>query len=292
MVGRNVFVWDDDHAWVVTSPTTVALTTDGGATWGVRSLPIKCSQWVGVTFSDLQHGHLVCLDPLHDSTPTTDTVLATSDGGKTWLVSAIRATTAHGWFGTDIVSSGLADIFAAAISQDTGDQTQLAQSSNGGLLWTSVGLPGLASVYHGGGSIQPLGPPTILDGGILFAVSDSSHPTNPVRIWTSMQSQPWAEVTMGGSAPSAPVAFVSTQHWFARGHGGVGIVETTDAGRDWSAVSARGLPDGATYFLGFLNGKSGAAVVDAPRISSDLFQVMYVTGDAGRSWVPATLPER
>lgn len=285
-LGRSVVVWDDRTAWVVESATSVAYTEDRGLNWRSSTLPSGCLEWVGLSFSTKEHGYLVCL--VEDG--PSSRVLTTMDGGATWDVANASVRTGSGWLGTDIVAAEPSSIWAAAISQDSGTQPQLAVSRDGGSNWFDVRLPGLDPAYRGGGQIGPLGPPLVDGTRLTVAVSDAIRASgSTLRVWNSSDSgDTWAEVAIDGRAV-APLAFITADRWIAEAPQKGELALTDNAGRDWKKFATQGLPSGDRYGFAFSDENDGMMLVGTPAGPGDIWVVMFVTQDAGRHWQPANI---
>jgi photosystem II stability/assembly factor-like uncharacterized protein len=91
--GTCVATQGNDNAWAVTggvSPPRVLVTQDGGDTWRAYDLPLRGSPSAGafsVAFRDPRHG-MVGGGDLDPSAAPFDQTATTSDGGKTWTVTA------------------------------------------------------------------------------------------------------------------------------------------------------------------------------------------------------------
>jgi photosystem II stability/assembly factor-like uncharacterized protein len=286
VLGPGLVVWDSRRAWVVESASTVARTTDGGETWLSATLPGECLEWTGLAFASADHGYLVCL--VGDG--ASDFVMETLDGGVTWSTANGGARTASGWFGTHLAASGASDVWAAAIEQENGTEPLLAGSRDGGRTWFEVSLPGVGATYHGGGTIEPIGPPVVDGGRLAVAAYDRSGGDGRIRIWESADSgATWSEVRSNGPLTGGRVAFVTPDLWVAEDRRASEIHRTLDAGRTWESFPTEGLTNGTRYGLTFATAMDGMIVAEAP--DGDLMEplVLFVTRDGGRTWRLARL---
>ena len=104
----DVFFADASHGWAVGPDSTVLSTSDGGATWVRRTLPIAASL-NAVFFADTLHGWAVGIT----GDPEQAAVVATVDGGQTWtaqsapgrnLVGGVAFTSSVAWaYGDGVV---------------------------------------------------------------------------------------------------------------------------------------------------------------------------------------------
>ena len=288
LAGQTVSVLDAHHVWAMVDNSTVAFTVDGAVSWQTAQLPVRCSDWVGLAFADPTRGVLVCVNPGRGN----DTVLLTSDGGRTWAVVSEGARTPAGRLGTQVAFSGKSRIWAVAASQDTGTQAMAAVSRDGGVTWSDVALSGLARTYQGGDSVEPLGPPEFTEGGAGgFAVSGDQVAHGPApRIWeTDDGGMSWREEAGPPNDVSyTAVAFVRPAHWLALRSSG-GVSATVDGGVVWTTSPVAGLPDPVSaYALAFSDARHGITLVEM-RSYEDSLELLS-TADSGLTWRPASLP--
>jgi photosystem II stability/assembly factor-like uncharacterized protein len=91
--GTCVAAQGKNNAWAVTggaSPSRVLVTRDGGDTWNAYDSPLRGSPSAGlfsVAFRDARHG-MVGGGDLDPSAPPFDQTAISSDGGKSWAVTA------------------------------------------------------------------------------------------------------------------------------------------------------------------------------------------------------------
>jgi photosystem II stability/assembly factor-like uncharacterized protein len=100
----SAFFLDSEHGWVVftlgepgvSTHFDLATTDDGGSNWSTAPLNLPPGMGTGfnggssLSFADLQHGWLVLSAGLSLVSSGSGGVFATSDGGKTWAVPAVR----------------------------------------------------------------------------------------------------------------------------------------------------------------------------------------------------------
>jgi photosystem II stability/assembly factor-like uncharacterized protein len=289
LAGQTVFVLDAHHAWAMVDTSTVAFTVDGASSWQTAELPDTCSDWVGLAFADPNHGVLLCVNPGRD----TDTVLLTANGGHAWSVMNTAARTPSGRLGTQVAISPNSWIWAVAASQDTGTQAMAGVSRDGGVTWSDVRLPGLAQEYHGGDSVEPLGPPEFTEGGTgALAVSADrlANGTAP-RIWEADgRGISWREEAgPPNDAPYTAMAFVGPGQWLALRSSGA-VTATMDGGAVWTTRPATGLPSPLTaHALVFSDPQHGITLVEVPSPSHEDWLELLSTADAGVTWRPVSL---
>ena len=120
-----------NNAWAVTggaSPSRVLVTQDGGDTWSAYDSPLRGSPSAGlfsVSFRDGQHG-MVGGGDLDPTAPPFDQTATSSDGGKTWTVTAEQP--------------GIGTVFGLSYTADAGkarpNGRTVVVTGPGGAAWT------------------------------------------------------------------------------------------------------------------------------------------------------------
>ena len=317
-----VFVLDPDHAWTITSssgssyaensnvsPTVwnlvVVRTSDGGGTWLQTTVSGDFSCGTATfSFVDADHGFLMCANfpgPTA-STKGSGTLLRTVDGGATWQVmshadglgSMFTASDANTlWSAEDYESSSL-------------DGVALHVSRDAGATWSTVDLPGLASLPIGpipgsaaaGEQVGVGGGPTFVDAShgafavLILPVGSTDQPT----VWfyrTSDAGRSWTLVkkpTRIGNVYS-PIAMVGRE-WAIIGTNAVtGLTVSGDSGASWTDVPGYGLPDDSQVanvfdWVDFTDRDHAAAVVSYG-YGDSIPGALMLSSDGGRTWSPA-----
>jgi len=243
-------------------------TVDGGDHWLTGRVPDGIAgTLMDVEFPDDTHGWAV--GPLTGNGPANASggvVLATTDGGATWVTQAVPAgigrlsrasfvDPAHGW----------------AVGMATGGQPVLIATTDGGATWANQTLPA---------GIRELRDVGFLDGRTGWAVGALPVPLpaepgkdDPGVILTTVdRGTTWTQqATTVGSLWSLQV--IDGQTLFAGG--GYGLFSTHDGGGTW-AKQAFTLP--ALDAVSFSDATHGW-------VSHSMFSVVCRTDDGGRTWV-------
>ena len=292
----SVFVLSPRLGWTVTlgpgSTTTgdaihdvlhivVNRTTDGGVTWQSTAVDGNFPETHPVvTFADANRGYLVTA-PQRFSLEM-GAVFRTDDGGASWhrvgvanSLGAYLAAQPGGsalWAGADGWAGGIGPLL-------------LQFSPNGGASWDTVDLPGFA------GARSPdkylLGAPVFLNAsdGVL-AVTGSQSPAHVSFLRTADGGISWSSTMPVAAANFGSPAIVSAEHWLAAAEVGASIAKTTDAGASWRQIDSLGIAD-SIMWLGFADALHGAAVVQVGNTPASTR--LFVTGDGGATWAPASL---
>lgn len=217
---------DAAHAWAVGSASgaVIVATSDGGATWSEQHRLPQRNEHLGVAFSDATHGwvvghHLPSWTMPADGSPWTKhssasgTILATADGGATWVsqfswstewLNAVAFIDAvHGWA--------------------VGASGTILFTTDGGETWNPQSSGCSESLYDVAFTDATHGWAVGSDGVILTTIDGGAT-------WT------------GSSAWVFAQAFSDAKHGWAVGDFGV-VLATSDGGRTWSAQSAEPAPE-------------------------------------------------
>ncbi len=295
------FVLDPDHAWIaglgsfdaVNPPTwrmPMARTSDGGRTWlySVISIPQGCTP-PSLSFADASHGFMVCFEGVDR------TVLRTVDGGANWEVVSQPYRLGAAFTASDAVT-----LWSARDPSDQGGSEapftslELQVSRDAGATWSTVDLPGLASLASKQGAYDPepriAGGPTFVDAdhGAL-AIKDLRNPTAVVIYATADAGRTWAPVVehLKGADPNLLTGLGRV--WvLAPGSTASGLTSSLDSGATWTEVPGIGLPDGHFSWIGFTDRDHAAALVAYnPDGGSTTVGPLMLSSDGGRSWHPA-----
>lgn len=309
----DVCCTDRSHIWAVgweSGASQLASSTDGGATWTVRSPgSLRLS---AVTFIDDRHGWAVGSPPHIGMEPVAQ-MLRTSDGGLHW--EAVRLP-GH-MVPTDIASSdGLKGVAVGGDSRDTSAPTNdwqyLVRTTDSGASWAP--LPGsTTSDLHGVAFIDRLRGLAVGDDGTMVATEDGG---DHWRLRTSMTTADlrgvafngdtgcivgaggtvlissdgggsWTLRASGTAAHLNGVSFGDRRHGWAVGDSAT-ILATNDGGAHWSAQDS-GLSSVTCRLTAvcFIDGKNGWAVGRRQATSTTLESGCIIrTTDGGGHWRP------
>ena len=310
----EIFVLDQDHAWVIESnwvngslatPSVpgglfvLDRTANGGRTWQSTTVSgdSRCD-WTTMSFVDTNHGFIMCsvastpgpngpvAQSRAGSTKGSGTVLRTDDGGSNWLVVG----SATG-LGSQFTASDANTLWSAPDNQSSQfSGAAMYVSRDAGLTWSAVGLPDL-------GSLDPNTQVDVQDGPVFW---DSSHGAFAVSVWLCCSSNGAAiwfyQTADGGRSWSVfkepkqmPVvdliSAVAGKAWAVVGDGGLWAMNVSgDQGASWTGGSGSGMPDNTTFLtLDLIDKDHGIATVFGIQGTRVLMQ----TSDGGRTWHPA-----
>ena len=263
------------HGWAVGNSgghPVVFRSTDGGDHWTGGQVPgVSAGDLMDVEFPDAEHGWAVGLLPGDGPANASGAVvLATSDGGATWVAQPVPAEVgrlthasfvdaAHGW----------------AVGVATSGQPVLITTADGGATWSSQPLPA---------GIRELRDVAFLDRQRGWAVGalPIPLPVEPgnddpgVVLTTSDGGTTWTQqATTVGSLWS--VQAIDPDTLFAGG--GYGLFSTHDGGATW-AKQPFALP--ALDAISFTDANHGW-------VTHSQFSTICRTDDGGRTWAPAAI---
>lgn len=297
---------DRRHGWVAAyNCATVAVhlyrTGDGGRSWQTLGTPASHSCGGGPTFLsfiDDAHGWM---EPVSPNGPVGQ-LLGTSDGGRTWT---------HLASGPPVqVRPGTGQLPCLApvhfVSPSTG---WMARCGNGavftthdhGRLWgrAAIRIPDAADArfdvpwFNGGAGVvaATIGSrPATASAGTRAVAFASSRDAG--RRWASQAVRTIASCPLVPYSTSLWPASVVDAHvwWIVAGRGQPLVQVTTNAGRRWRTVLARGLPARpcAVTSVSAASSKVAWAVARGPGHDSGL----YHTSDGGRTWHRTVLLRR
>jgi len=280
---------DPAHGYAVAADNSVFATVDGGQSWASVPTPLPVldlatagpsNGLIDVDFTDAEHGHIVT---------SGDKVLATSDGGKSWVVqptprpSEVTATwpfgppSAWNFNAIDFVDrdNGFA-VGSAGVILATGD---------GGATWTYQGNPGFGQLFD-----------------VAFIDAQHGEIAGDLRgrdedaftaLATADGGKTWAPQRAGGPAdPGTPVNFLAValtepRHAVVAGRSGR-IFVTFDAGRTWR--NRRSGTEERLNSVAFADSRRGLAVGEID-FQGELRAQILATNDGGQSWTQRPSPE-
>ncbi len=293
------FVLDATRAWaVVAGPGTtefngaptdvlnliVETTQDGGATWAHHVVPgSHAGTSQAMLFTDARHGYLLCSAMRHSSGQSS--VLRTSDGGTTWTVAGTAA-----WLGSLFTASDSRILWAGA-EQEAGPvgHPLLDVSRDGGSDWSDARLPGFEGITGGGDRWLPAPPSFGATSGVAVAVTDSNGSTATTIFRSADRGGVWVRASDVPSEPSAGLAILDGQNWLLPLDNPFRLAVTHDGAASWQVTEAGDLPNGGWIdWIAAIDATDVAALV--PLESSSLGgTALYISHDAGRTWLPADL---
>jgi photosystem II stability/assembly factor-like uncharacterized protein len=299
------------HAWVVIQPTSGARalvidrTSDGGETWQGSSVPISemppsyefAPGVPAIAFSDNMHGFLVVPEPFAPG--ATSTLFGTSDGGATW--KKVSSTVPV----NDIAVTSGPTLWGNPLGQG-GPVSGLLRSTDGGLTWSPVLLPGIAD--HASVVAEP---PSSVAGSLVVPIAyelPNEMYYTLVVFRSSDDGQSWSTTTpvvdsnlaappdvSGGPSVFHSASFVSATNWVITWPNVV--FESWDGGSTWTEISS--YPPSTDYAIVgvlFRSQQQGIAVLtnsqcvsespEGPFTCTDISKIV-ATSDGGSSWVPA-----
>jgi len=307
----EIFVLDQDHAWVIESnrvngslatPSVpgglfvLDRTANGGRTWQSTTVSgdSRCDRTT-MSFVDTNHGFIMCSTPstAGPNGPNNQTitqaikgsaaVLGTVDGGATWSVAG----NAIG-LGSQFTASDANTLWSAPdYTSSTYSGTALAVSRDAGLTWSTVDLPDLASVPAEANVGVAAGPVfwDASDGAIAVGVFLNGSGTPPA-MWfyrTSDAGRSWTVVKKPTDFPMMdfpPAALVGRQ-WAARMLGDYRLAVSGDFGASWTDVPGSGMPENSSFLsVDLIDKDHGIATV----FGTPGTRVLMQTSDGGRTW--------
>lgn len=213
---RAVQFVDPNHGWIVGDGGTVLLTTDGGATWTIRTSTDSgvSVNLRAVSFVDASKGWAV-----GDGA----TIIATSDGGKTWKPQAppagLTATLRGVRVGRSTLATAVGDGGTIIHTQDAGKTWALVEPGGRGMV-VSAGRMYVDGILVENDQPMPLTAQPDLPG---FVMPDN-RPDGRVRsflfyldVWerhlTSLERPEIREVALGGPDTATRTKLVSQIRW-------------------------------------------------------------------------------
>jgi photosystem II stability/assembly factor-like uncharacterized protein len=314
---EQVFVFDPDHAWAITSngmngglasPAApgqlfvVNRTSNGGRTWQSTTVSgdYRCDA-ATISFVDAGRGFIMCSygstagpngqnnEVRTQATRGSGMVLRTDDGGATWSVAG----SATG-LGSQFTASDANTLWSAPDSGSS-DLTgvSLMVSRDAGQTWSTVNLPGMyADPIPGPVALGVDGPVfwDAADGAIAIGVYEYNSGTEPA-VWfyrTSDAGRSWTVFKEPTEwPPTSELGAVAGREWATIGsnrNGFFGLVTSSDFGASWTDVPGSGMPENTSFLSVDLIDKDHgiATVFGAPGT-----RVLMQTSDGGRTWHPA-----
>jgi photosystem II stability/assembly factor-like uncharacterized protein len=317
--------------WAVQG-TSYLLSTDAGSSWRQTPLPAAPLQGAqAVAVLDATHAWYVAAGP--GSTPITGApsdvlhlvVYRTSDGGRTWKVSAIPGNYPETSQSLVFVDGDHGYLLCSAERFSSGTSTVLA-TSDGGATWRVVGTsPWLGSMLAGSD-------PTTLWAGAQPEAGPVSHPLLAVsrdggRTWqdvalpglgqpggalsgppefssastgvvaagsllfrTTDGGRTWTRLADLPSQASTAPALLDATHWLAPTVNPSGLASTTDGGASWRHLITSGLSGVANQgWIVWIGASDASHVAALEPIGNDYpgGTALYLSADGGRNWRPA-----
>ena len=215
------------------------------------------------------------------------TVLATTDGGANWSVAGGAPGLSENFTASD--ANALWSVPDTISSELTG--AQLFVSRNGGATWSTVDLPGLASV-PANTSVGVQAGPVFWDAsnGAIAVGFDQCCSIDTIAIWfyrTSDGGHSWSLFKEPRHYPLNPMTNNASvgKVWASVGDGGFfRMTVSSDFGASWTSVPGYGMPDNTDFLT--------VDLVDKFHGFSTVFagpgtRVLMLTSDGGITWHPA-----
>jgi photosystem II stability/assembly factor-like uncharacterized protein len=221
----NLFIdADTAYSFLQGSPSKIAATHDGGATWVETALG-DSTAWPAFSFQTPLSGSLIFYGQLKTDPVS---IYATADGGLTWAepqsATTVWAAIMPDWCTHREPNATLQQTHPWLDRNPLDGLVQLSRDA--GLTWQTRPIPaGDDPVLWGDGS-----------GGIVLAVHSQGGPPVNDQIYTSNDDgQSWqlaADLTGGGRNAQ----FLSATEWFLIAGDGSSIASTVDGGANWRTV--------------------------------------------------------
>ncbi|HEX2647856.1 MAG TPA: hypothetical protein VHO95_11570, partial [Candidatus Dormibacteraeota bacterium] len=258
---------------VLSSPSLIYETEDGGAHWDVVTLPRNVVTFV---FSDQSHGWM---ETWLSSSGVGFRLFSTSDGGRLWVER--RWPAAAVW--------GIRARYGAEVQYRDGGEGWVGGNStkptvyftrDDGVTWQRLRLPAPAHTtpsYTTEVSLLP-------GGGVLTVVIDVRGDVNGFA--TMDGGQTW--LALDRPAPSihfSDFLFADAQHWWAMQPGG--LYKTSDGGLTWRSVGAPNLVDSWEYAPHVIDATHAWAVMTRLQVGTGL----AMTSDEGKTWRSVNVPQ-
>lgn len=138
-------------AGIYSRPARFLKTTDGGQTWTSRDMSEYADSLIDVYFWDAQRGLVVGGIGRSMTTQRQAVILLTEDGGETW---SVRHTTSRlgewGWK----ISFPTPTTGYVSVEDDAEQVSDVLKSTDGGLTWASIRVPGHTATLQGVGFVS------------------------------------------------------------------------------------------------------------------------------------------
>ena len=262
------------------------VTTDGGAHWLQRPLPIERGlldrpvlQWLA--FADLQYGWYVAGIGNESAA-----LYRTTDGGATWNEVARVDETKTSSHGLQLhgrkAGISFADRDEGWIGYQGPGPPSVYHSVNGGETWTLERLPQAPGALTEYRPLTVVSPPRVFGSYAVLVVAATAN----YALVSGDAGRSWSEPRLLPESRCCPSVLDPIHWWLSYGND---LWATADGGRHWQLDAAR-LPPGVTlvsvvpasvsrfWGLGSQNGVPGASVV-------------LRSGDGGASWSVVRLPQ-
>jgi len=257
---------------ILSSPSLIYETEDGGAQWDLITLPTNV---VTVVFSDASHGWM---ETWLSSSGVGFRLYSTSDGGRSWVER--RWPAAAAW--------GVRARYGAEVQYRDGGEGWVGGNSSrptvyfthdDGVSWQGLRLPAPAHTtpsYTTEVSLLP-------GGGVLAVVIDVRGDVH--GFVTLDGGQTW--LSLDQPAPSihfSDFLFADARHWWAMRPGG--LYRTDDGGLTWSTAGAPNLVESWDYEPHVIDATHAWAVMSKAQVGTGL----AMTGDEGKTWRTVNVP--
>jgi photosystem II stability/assembly factor-like uncharacterized protein len=281
---------DREHGWVVgfncaTASVVVYRTADGGRSWQSLGRPSGHSCGGGPTYLSFVNDTEGWIEPVSPNGPA-GALLGTRDGGRTWtqILAGDPGGQQH-----QLPCLAPIRFLSATVGWMARCNGDVFRTSDAGRDWARVlharaldyDLPSFSGERGVLAATRIVGARNgaAVTGGVVFATT-----TDRGRHWSTASTRRIDQCDIDSYRPNLwPSAIASDRVWWiAAGRRHVTVQRTTDAGRRWQTVIARGLPAGRCAVREVSAPDAAHAWVVARVDAAD--SALFATSDGGKTW--------